>query len=42
LLLFEKDDIYITTACVGGILRNDDSFDKIFLRLYDKFKNLSL
>lgn len=39
LLLFDKDEIYITTACVGGILKDDVAFEHIFLRLYDKFRN---
>lgn len=38
LLKFNKDDFYLTTACCGGLLKNKDSFDDIFLPLYEHFK----
>ena len=37
LLALDKDDIYITTACVAGLLRDKTSFDKIFMPLYKHF-----
>ena len=38
LLKFNKDDFYLTTACCGGLLKNKDSFNDIFLPLYEHFK----
>lgn len=37
LLDLDKDDVYITTACVAGLLRDDDSIEKIFKPLYRHF-----
>ena len=39
LLNLDKDDIYITTACVAGLLRDEDSVQKIFMPLYEHFGN---
>lgn len=39
LLLLDKDDVYITTACCAGLLRNDNSIEKIFLPLWSHFGN---
>ena len=40
---FNDDDLYITTACVAGIIRDDDSTNQIFYPLYEKYgKNLML
>ena len=39
LLTFDKNDIYITTACVSGILKDKQSFEEIFMPLYKKFKD---
>ena len=39
LLKLNKNDVYITTACIAGILRDEDSFDKIFLPLAKHFQN---
>lgn len=40
---FNDDDLYITTACVQGLLKDDDSINKMFLPLYEKYgKNLML
>ena len=40
---FDDDDLYITTACVAGIIRDDDSTNQIFYPLYEKYgKNLML
>lgn len=36
ILSFDKDDIYITSACVGGILKGDGA-DEIFVPIVDKF-----
>ena len=33
------NDLYITTACVAGCLRNKNGIDNIFLPLYEKFGN---
>lgn len=38
LLKLPKDDFYLTTACCGGLLKNKDSFNDIFLPLYEHFK----
>ena len=37
LLALDKDDVYITTACVAGILRDEDSTEKIFIPLANHF-----
>lgn len=37
LLSLDKNDIYITTACVAGIIRDDDAINDLFLPLYEKF-----
>lgn len=43
LLTLDKDDIYLTTACVAGILRDEEAITNIFLPLYQHFgKNLFL
>lgn len=40
---FESNELYITTACLGGILKDNDSIEKIFYPLYEKFStNLML
>lgn len=39
LLNSDKDDFYITTACCGGILRDESGFTEIFLPLYNHFKD---
>jgi DNA polymerase III alpha subunit len=39
LLTLDKDDVYITTACVAGLLRDDDSINKIFMPLFEHFGN---
>lgn len=43
LLTLDKDDVYITTACVAGILRDNDAIDNIFVPLMKHFgENLFL
>lgn len=43
LLRLDADSVYITTACVAGLLRDDDSIDKIFKPLVVHFgKNVML
>ena len=43
LLTLDKDDVFITTSCEAGILRDKDSFKNIFLPLYKHFgENLML
>lgn len=43
LLTLDKNDIFITTACEAGILRDKDGFKNIFLPLYKHFdENLML
>ena len=37
LLAFDKNDVYITTACVAGLLRDEDSIEKIFKPLFKHF-----
>ena len=37
LLNCNKNDFYITTACCGGILKTEDSFTSIFMKLYEHF-----
>ena len=39
LLSLDKDDVFITTACVAGLLRDEDSVNKIFMPLYEHFGN---
>lgn len=39
LLTLDKNDVYITTACVAGLLRDDDSYNQIFLPLAKHFKD---
>ena len=39
LLALDKNDVYITTACVAGLLRDDDSYNQIFLPLVKHFKD---
>lgn len=39
LLNLDPDSIYITTACVAGLLRDEDSINGIFIPLYEHFKN---
>ena len=36
---FDKEDIYITTACVASFLRDDDGIENIFIPLYNKFSD---
>lgn len=38
LLKLNRDDIYITNACVAGFLKDDIGFEKIFLQLYEHFR----
>ena len=43
LLRLNSNDVFITTACVAGVLRDDDSIEKIFKPLYEHFgKNVML
>ena len=43
LLTLDKNDVFITTACEAGILRDKDGFKNIFLPLYKHFgENLML
>lgn len=43
LLKFDPKELYITTACVAGLLADDDSIKKLFYPLYEHFgKNLML
>lgn len=35
--MFDKNELYITTACVAGIIRDDDGLSDIFYPLYEKF-----
>lgn len=43
LLKLDKDDVYITTACVAGLLRDEESIEKIFKPLVNHFdKNVML
>ena len=37
LLNFNKEELYITTACVAGLLRDNDSYNEIFLPLVNHF-----
>lgn len=39
LLSLNKDEIYLTTACVAGLLKTDDSIDNIFKPLVNHFGN---
>lgn len=36
---FSDDELYITTACCGGLLKNDCSYNEIFSFLYEKYNN---
>ena len=38
LLELDKNDVYITTACCAGLLRDEISFEKLFIPLYKHFK----
>lgn len=38
LLQLDKDDVFITTACVAGLLRDETSIEKLFLPLANHFK----
>ena len=38
LLALDKDDVYITTACVAGLLRDDVSINQIFYPLVEHFR----
>ena len=38
LLKLDSNDVYITTACVAGLLRDEDSINEIFMPLYKHFK----
>lgn len=37
LLQFDKDDLFITTACCAGILRDEDGIEKILMPLINHF-----
>ena len=37
LLNFDKDDLYITTACCAGLLRDENSIEKILMPLINHF-----
>lgn len=37
LLSLNKNDVYITTACCGGLLKTQDSIDDVFYPLYNHF-----
>lgn len=40
---FDDNELFITTACVAGLLKNEDSINNIFYPLYEKFgKNIFL
>lgn len=39
ILKIEKEDVYLTTACIAGILRDDDSYEEIFIPLAEKFQD---
>ena len=39
LLTLDPDDVYITTACVAGILRDEEGINDIFLPLFNHFKD---
>ena len=38
LLALDKDDVYITTACAGGILKDERATREIFCPLYNHFR----
>ena len=43
LLALDKDDVYITTACIAGLLKDEDSIKDIFVPLTKHFgKNMFL
>ena len=37
LMQFDKDDLYITSACCAGLLRNEESIEKILMPLINHF-----
>ena len=37
LLNFDKDELYITTACVAGLLKDEDSYNQLFIPLFNRF-----
>jgi DNA polymerase III alpha subunit len=37
LLKLDKDEIYITTACVNGIIANEEIYNKVFIPLVEHF-----
>ena len=39
LLDFDPNDLFITTACIGGILKTEEAIDGVFKPLYEHFKN---
>lgn len=40
---FDDNDLYITSACVAGIIKDEDSINQIFYPLYEKYnKNIML
>lgn len=39
LLSLDPNEIYITTACMAGILKDEESIEKIFLPIYNHFKS---
>ena len=39
LLSLDKDDLYITTACVAGLMKDEDSINQILLPLLEHFEN---
>lgn len=39
LLKLDKEDIYITTACVAGIISDETSINQLFLPLFDHFQD---
>ena len=39
LLSLDKDDVYITTACVAGIMRDNDSIEQLVMPLLEHFGN---
>ena len=43
LLALDSDDVFITTACCAGLLKDEVSFEQIFMPLYNHFgKNIML
>lgn len=39
LLAFDKNELYITTACVAGLLKDEDSYNELFMPLYEHFND---